>query len=93
MPADKICEKLKKKDAQICDLRFGIYSMFISYNHFYYILWLLKLTLYNNNIICFRETNWSQYGKSEEVKGAWFKEDFKWLGRNMWRMYRKDRLY
>jgi len=23
MPADKICEKLKKKDAQICDLRFG----------------------------------------------------------------------
>lgn len=22
MPADKICEKLKKKDAQICDLRF-----------------------------------------------------------------------
>lgn len=26
MPADKICEKLKKKDAQICDLRFGIYN-------------------------------------------------------------------
>jgi hypothetical protein len=24
MPADKICEKLKKKDAQICDLRFGM---------------------------------------------------------------------
>lgn len=23
MPADKICEKLKKKDNQICDLRFG----------------------------------------------------------------------
>uniref|UniRef100_A0A0A1WQR9 Mesencephalic astrocyte-derived neurotrophic factor homolog n=1 Tax=Zeugodacus cucurbitae TaxID=28588 RepID=A0A0A1WQR9_ZEUCU len=23
MPADKICEKLKKKDAQICDLRYG----------------------------------------------------------------------
>lgn len=22
LPADKICEKLKKKDAQICDLRF-----------------------------------------------------------------------
>lgn len=27
MPADKICEKLKKKDAQICDLRFGMYNM------------------------------------------------------------------
>lgn len=23
MPADKICEKLKKKDNQICDLKFG----------------------------------------------------------------------
>jgi len=23
MPADKICEKLKKKDNQICELRFG----------------------------------------------------------------------
>jgi mesencephalic astrocyte-derived neurotrophic factor len=23
MPADKICEKLKKKDVQICDLRYG----------------------------------------------------------------------
>lgn len=23
LPAEKICEKLKKKDAQICDLRFG----------------------------------------------------------------------
>lgn len=25
MPAEKICEKLKKKDAQICDLRYGKY--------------------------------------------------------------------
>ncbi|KAG5895343.1 hypothetical protein JTB14_003140 [Gonioctena quinquepunctata] len=24
MPSDKICEKLKKKDAQICDLRFDV---------------------------------------------------------------------
>jgi len=23
MPADKVCEKLKKKDVQICDLRYG----------------------------------------------------------------------
>lgn len=23
MPADKICEKLKKKDSQICELRYG----------------------------------------------------------------------
>lgn len=23
MPAEKICEKLKKKDAQICDIRYG----------------------------------------------------------------------
>jgi hypothetical protein len=23
LPADKVCEKLKKKDVQICDLRFG----------------------------------------------------------------------
>ena len=23
LPAEKICEKIKKKDAQICDLRFG----------------------------------------------------------------------
>lgn len=23
MPMDKVCEKLKKKDAQICDLRYG----------------------------------------------------------------------
>lgn len=23
LPADKICEKLKKKDVQICDLKFG----------------------------------------------------------------------
>jgi len=27
MPADKICEKLKKRDAQICDLRFGMYNV------------------------------------------------------------------
>lgn len=26
MPAEKVCEKLKKKDAQICDLRYGIYT-------------------------------------------------------------------
>uniref|UniRef100_A0A1B0B493 Mesencephalic astrocyte-derived neurotrophic factor homolog n=1 Tax=Glossina palpalis gambiensis TaxID=67801 RepID=A0A1B0B493_9MUSC len=25
MPADKVCEKLKKKDAQICSLRYGKY--------------------------------------------------------------------
>lgn len=25
MPMDKVCEKLKKKDAQICDLRYGEY--------------------------------------------------------------------
>lgn len=25
LPADKVCEKLKKKDVQICDLRFGEY--------------------------------------------------------------------
>lgn len=24
MPAEKVCEKLKKKDAQICDLRYGM---------------------------------------------------------------------
>ncbi|KAH8403446.1 hypothetical protein KR215_010141, partial [Drosophila sulfurigaster] len=34
MPAEKVCEKLKKKDAQICDLRYGwsfisIYSILI----------------------------------------------------------------
>lgn len=23
MPAEKVCEKLKKKDSQICDLRYG----------------------------------------------------------------------
>lgn len=23
LPADKVCEKLKKKDVQICDLRYG----------------------------------------------------------------------
>lgn len=26
MPMEKVCEKLKKKDAQICDLRYGKYS-------------------------------------------------------------------
>lgn len=31
MPADKICEKLKKKDAQICDLRFGMYIHMLSF--------------------------------------------------------------
>lgn len=25
MPANKVCEKLKKKDAQICDLRYGMF--------------------------------------------------------------------
>ncbi|KAH8418450.1 hypothetical protein KR009_004277 [Drosophila setifemur] len=30
MPADKICEKLKKMDAQICDLRYGLYPEFHS---------------------------------------------------------------
>lgn len=30
MPADKICEKLKKRDAQICDLRFGMYNAALS---------------------------------------------------------------
>lgn len=29
MPAEKICEKLKKKDSQICDLRYGMF--FFSY--------------------------------------------------------------
>ena len=25
MPAEKVCEKLKKKDKQICELRYGMY--------------------------------------------------------------------
>lgn len=25
MPANKVCEKLKKKDSQICDLRYGMF--------------------------------------------------------------------
>ena len=34
MPADKICEKLKKKDVQICDLKYGkiLKSSFYSSN-------------------------------------------------------------
>lgn len=29
MPAEKVCERLKKRDAQVCDLRYGkfIYSV------------------------------------------------------------------
>lgn len=27
MPAEKVCEKLKKKDAQICDLRYGMIQL------------------------------------------------------------------
>ena len=26
LPADKVCEKLMKKDSQICDLRYGLYE-------------------------------------------------------------------
>lgn len=26
LPVDKVCEKLKKKDVQICDLRYGKHS-------------------------------------------------------------------
>lgn len=31
-PVDKVCEKLKKKDNQICDLRFGIWLLFTHVN-------------------------------------------------------------
>lgn len=31
LPVEKVCEKLRKKDVQICDLRYGTYW------HFYYI--------------------------------------------------------
>jgi len=50
MPADKICEKLKKKDAQICDLRFGM--LFIDFYKSYYII-----SIPYNIKIFFRETN------------------------------------
>lgn len=30
MPVEKVCEKLKKKDAQICELRYGEFSLEIT---------------------------------------------------------------
>lgn len=40
LPADKICEKIKKKDAQICDLRFGEFLFGHSNNMLsYYIIY------------------------------------------------------
>lgn len=33
MPAEKVCEKLKKKDAQICDLRYGMKQL--TFDHVY----------------------------------------------------------
>lgn len=38
LPADKICEKLKKKDAQVCDLRFGNEYNYIIYKVNIYII-------------------------------------------------------
>lgn len=45
MPADKICEKLKKKDAQVCDLRYGNLAKNIY-------IYIVCLSLYLETNVC-----------------------------------------
>ena len=59
VPADKVCEKLKKKDKQICELRYGKYRLI---DHIIIALKKLiknsKISMYNNVSVSFyRETN------------------------------------
>lgn len=48
MPADKICEKLKKKDPQICDLRYGIYI------YIFFVLIVYYKILFHEILLCIR---------------------------------------
>lgn len=35
LPVDKVCQKLKKKDVQICDLRYGNFLYILNFYIFY----------------------------------------------------------
>lgn len=75
MPAEKVCEKLKKKDAQICDLRYGMKQL--TFDH-------VDQQDYNeiNPYLC-RETNRSEQRGFEKVEGARSEEDSQRLGREL----------
>ena len=51
MPADKVCEKLKKKDSQVCDLRYGKFLLLA------YMAWSVSC-LYWNPVHYFFEGHW-----------------------------------
>lgn len=51
MPALKICERLKKMDAQVCDIKFGKLENF----YFYIYKWKKAIKLHINiQLICFK---------------------------------------
>ena len=54
MPVEKVCEKLKKKDKQICELRYGKQGFQI-------------LETWSLSTQSFRETNWSEERRLEKT--------------------------
>lgn len=91
MPPLKVCEKLKKKDAQVCDLRFGMYFVVVMNHQNKWIAMDISVTINpfvkSQNVIemfvsikmCvfvdFRKTNRLVSRGSEEAEGSWSQED------------------
>lgn len=84
MPADKICEKLKKKDNQICDLRYGNYCF-----HFLFSSSVKQGISLKNFLKFYREADWLENCQLEETESARLEENLEWLGRNMRWLHRK----
>ena len=72
MPSEKVCEKLKKKDKQICELRYGMCSLLIRFLK-------LILKIYSNFKLFFkityREANWSEKCGFEKTQSSRFEEN------------------
>ncbi len=81
MPVEKVCEKLKKKDKQICELRYG--------NNKATGFELMNLTGCSFS----RETNRFEERRPEKAEGERPEKDLERLGRNLRRLLGKGRLY
>ena len=81
MPSTKVCEKLKKKDKQICELRYG---KFLHKD-------MCPKSL--NCILLCRETNWFEERGPQETQSPRFEENPERLGRRLRRLLRKGRFH
>ena len=70
LPADKLCEKLKKQDKQICELKYGTYNM-IKFD---------IVIVINPLLVLCRSPNWHWKPWLEQIESKRVKENLESVG-------------